>query len=887
MPTELADMSFEDWLACLPLLFPGIERCGMVHVPSTSGRVLVDGTPWSPKPSWHLYFRVDDPDDFRERVWKPAVVHSFDVLAPQAGVPLGFLRLSKSHKDPTRQTVTAHTPWTIYDPTTCSPERLFYDGQPLLRNDPSGAGPVLTLAPPQVRVLQEGGKLNVAMIPDLAPAQQRAAAKRGVRVERDKKAPGGRLIYTTLVSSTLKLDLPLDLDPYGGGVFTTVRELWLDCAGHTRCQSPYRESTSQAAFLSFHDVTGAPYLVDQGSNTRYELDATDCAGPSPDDFFKALEAWVAANGAGGKIEDTALIKQAADRIKNVVCAAARHGWEQSAVDVLLERLADFMAKPYGMAKSKLSAMFRRDTKKAAKEAAKFASAVDEIDAEDEQHEWLEQMNAEYAVVMLGGSTRVAKVDEWDPCLGRRYIRVMGLADFQAAFMNVLVHAPTLKEPDRMMPLGAWWLRQGGRRQHLGGITLDPTNQLGPEYLNTWKGFSVAPVAGDPSIFLRHLDHLTAGNGPEARAYLERWLAYKVQNPAEQLEVAIVMRGSEGVGKGSLGQTMRRLFGSHGLHISQAEHLVGKFNAHLMDTCLLFADEAFFAGDPKHVSVLKALITESVITIEKKFVDAHQGRNHLAVIMASNSDFVVPAGKDSRRFFCVDVPDTLMGDRDYFNAYWRAVEDQEQLGAFLYYLQNLDLRGFNVRDFPMTEMLAEQKLATLAHEEKWLFEILSRGYVDDPATIGGMTINGYSSIGHVWRNEAATVFLHNNYLVHMRAIAHGRFALDSGRFGRFMNRYFKAIRGQRPARLPSYALGNLEEARTAFAEYHGLNGFDWGEGDEDERPEAAAVTSAARPEAADDWTTCAGCNTMFHARTARMTRPDLCRTCSSWGDRVLS
>ncbi len=82
----------------------------------------------------------------------------------------------------------------------------------------------------------------------------------------------------------------------------------------------------------------------------------------------------------------------------------------------------------------------------------------------------------------------------------------------------------------------------------------------------------------------------------------------------------------------------------------------------MDCCFLFADEAFVAGDPRHIDVLKALITEQTFAIERKFVDAHQGRNRLDIMMASNSTYVVPAGKDTRRFLCLDVPDTRKGDR---------------------------------------------------------------------------------------------------------------------------------------------------------------------------------------------------------------------------------
>ena len=52
----------------------------------------------------------------------------------------------------------------------------------------------------------------------------------------------------------------------------------------------------------------------------------------------------------------------------------------------------------------------------------------------------------------------------------------------------------------------------------------------------------------------------------------------------------------------------------------AKHLVGHFNAHLQHCSVLFADEAFFAGDRSHESVLKGLITEETLLIEPKGVD---------------------------------------------------------------------------------------------------------------------------------------------------------------------------------------------------------------------------------------------------------------------------
>src|SRR5205814_1769665 len=77
-----------------------------------------------------------------------------------------------------------------------------------------------------------------------------------------------------------------------------------------------------------------------------------------------------------------------------------------------------------------------------------------------------------------------------------------------------------------------------------------------------------------------------------------------------------------------------LFGQHFLHLSDARHLTGNFNAHLRDACVVFADEAFYAGDKQHEGQLKRLVTEPTLMIEPKFRNPAPARNCLHVIISS-------------------------------------------------------------------------------------------------------------------------------------------------------------------------------------------------------------------------------------------------------------
>ena len=179
---------------------------------------------------------------------------------------------------------------------------------------------------------------------------------------------------------------------------------------------------------------------------------------------------------------------------------------------------------------------------------------------------------------------------------------------------------------------------------------------GPEvingFLNLWRGWGVNPRPGYWSLMRRHIEEILAGGDPPAAQYILRYAAWCVRNPDERAEVALVFRGDKGCGKGTFADALKRCFGQHGLHISSSDHLVGQFNAHFRDCMLLFADEAFWAGDRKGESALKRMVTEPTLFIEQKGIDAYEWKNRLKVIMAGNDEWVVPASYNSDDMQCL-------------------------------------------------------------------------------------------------------------------------------------------------------------------------------------------------------------------------------------------
>lgn len=358
-------------------------------------------------------------------------------------------------------------------------------------------------------------------------------------------------------------------------------------------------------------------------------------------------------------------------------------------------------------------------------AEKYALRQIQRAKEDAIDPWLAYFNNRYLVVKdLGGKCMVMSQVE-DYALKRRRFSKRSLEAFQQAYENKRVQiGEDANGNPKFMQAGKWWRYHEHRRQY-DNVVFAPELQVPKDSYNLWQGFAVESRPGECELFLNHVrDNVCDGN-EERFNYLICWMARAVQEPAKPGEVAIVLRGGRGVGKSFFAKVFGSLFGQHYMQVSNSSHLVGNFNSHLRDLVVLFADEAFYAGDKKHESILKTLVTEDTMAIEAKGVDIETGPNYIHLIMASNDMHVIPAGGDERRFFVLDVGAEHQKD----SAYFRRIMHQLDNGgreALLHFLRTVDLEGYEVRDVPMTDALREQKLLSLDPDEEWWYQKLLRG-----------------------------------------------------------------------------------------------------------------------------------------------------------------
>lgn len=337
------------------------------------------------------------------------------------------------------------------------------------------------------------------------------------------------------------------------------------------------------------------------------------------------------------------------------------------------------------------------------------------------HSWVDEMNERYCVVNDAGTTLVYEY-RYDESLKRETLVKLKFDDLRKLYLNDIVQIGLRTDgTPHLVDKATAWLKHKDRRTYA-QVVFAPGQRVPEGTLNLWRGFSVKPVQGDWRKLQAHILNVICSCNRQHYEYLVKWLARAVQYPGEPGGIAVVLRGGRGTGKGTLGNALLKIFGPHGMYVSNGRHLTGHFNAHLREAVLVFCDEAFFAGDRSQESVLKALVTEPHLTIEAKHQNAIMAPNCTHILMASNERWVVPAGTDERRFFVLDVADTHKQDSEYFRAL-REEMDNGGLAAFLEHLLSLDITGFDVFAVPKTAALAEQKLLSLRGTEKWLLDRL--------------------------------------------------------------------------------------------------------------------------------------------------------------------
>jgi Family of unknown function (DUF5906) len=345
------------------------------------------------------------------------------------------------------------------------------------------------------------------------------------------------------------------------------------------------------------------------------------------------------------------------------------------------------------------------------------------------HEATQELNERLAF-LTRGQAEVLLIDNDVKYPGTKCVTVVPSYRLATQFENQRVVVGVKKDGDPIYKTKyELWLKDPYRRD-ANGVCLRPGKPWGIDpatrEFNLWWGWAVEPHEPDAKHhwrhFERHIRKIVANGDDRCATYILNWMAFCVQRPADLPEVALVFRGGEGAGKGTVAQVLGKFFGRHFLHLTASGMLTNRFNDEQKDKLLVFADENFYAGDHAAAANLKTMITEPTMRVETKFANAYTLPNYRKFIIASNASWVVPTGPDARRYAVFEVNEAHKQD----GAYFKELNDELDDGgyeALLYDLLNRGLTEFDPRNFPQTRALFDQKRLAFNPVQEWWFDYL--------------------------------------------------------------------------------------------------------------------------------------------------------------------
>jgi len=334
-------------------------------------------------------------------------------------------------------------------------------------------------------------------------------------------------------------------------------------------------------------------------------------------------------------------------------------------------------------------------------------------------EIVERMNRQFAVIAIGGKLKILRESNKHETTNGTSYDLLDVGTFEALMANELVLISSGDKPKKV-PVSRVWMSHEGRRTYPNGLAMFPDSAVPEGYFNTWGGFMAEPIQGECKLFLKHLKNIVCSGNVDQYEWLMDWVADMFQNPSDPKGCAVVMKGGEGCGKGTFANAIAHLLGPHSVHLVDDSHLTSNFNAHLLDSIFVFADEITWGGNKKTAGKLKGIVTEKHLVGERKGIDAIQYRNMIHLMVASNSEWVIPAGYGSRRWFVLELPDTVIGNHDYFGNIQHELNNGGY-EALLYELLSRKIDNINdIRRAPVTKALIVQRALNIQAEwyVKW-------------------------------------------------------------------------------------------------------------------------------------------------------------------------
>ena len=222
------------------------------------------------------------------------------------------------------------------------------------------------------------------------------------------------------------------------------------------------------------------------------------------------------------------------------------------------------------------------------------------------------------------------------------------------------------------------------------------------YLNVWTPPSLKASEGDCTTILAHFEYMFPD--PEVRQHWMNCFASMIQNPSKKLKHCLLLIGQQGTGKSYFKHLLGLLLGKQNIGLIDSGEWQGSFNAHILNVQAAIIEELMASGRLEAYNELKRYLTEPFVTANEKHIAQYQARTPYMFLAFSNHRKPILLEETDRRFHVFHSPVKPQGG-GYYDKLFKDTE--QQVEAFLYHLQSVDLKHFSPDALPpMTDSKKE-------------------------------------------------------------------------------------------------------------------------------------------------------------------------------------
>lgn len=226
------------------------------------------------------------------------------------------------------------------------------------------------------------------------------------------------------------------------------------------------------------------------------------------------------------------------------------------------------------------------------------------------------------------------------------------------------------------------------------IQFAPNGIVPLKTFNLFKGLLAKEIQNDVLIqpILNHVKQIWANSNETVYNYILDWFASVVKG-IKTGTVLVIYSNKQGTGKNVIADFIKnKVIGAeYATETNDIEKLTTKFNAKFTNKIFTIINEANSIEGSYHKTfdILKDLITNQTITIEKKGVDSFDVADFNNYLITTNNDRPVKVEEHDRRYSLIRINETKARDEEYFNNLFKYTIGEfsdDCANAFLYFLK---------------------------------------------------------------------------------------------------------------------------------------------------------------------------------------------------------